>query len=269
MQLNRLKWREFITLLGGALAAWSLAARAARAELMRRIGVLMNTAPDDAEGQARLAAFQLGLAQFGWTDGRNMQLEIRWSAAGDADRLRKAVSELVALAPDVILASATSSVAVAQQATRTVPIVFAMVLDPVGGGIVESLARPGGNATGFMLYEYSLSGKWLELLNQITPSVTRAAVLRDHNLHTGHAQFAVIQAMAPSLGVEVIPINVDRARHHDLRTFREGWVDRDGERAGDVSSQSDRRPGGQIQAARGLLQSLLRRRRRRPDLLWD
>jgi putative ABC transport system substrate-binding protein len=208
MQLNRLKWREFITLLGGALAAWSLAARAARAELMRRIGVLMNTAPDDAEGQARLAAFQLGLAQFGWTDGRNMQLEIRWSAAGDADRLRKAVSELVALAPDVILASATSSVAVAQQATRTVPIVFAMVLDPVGGGIVESLARPGGNATGFMLYEYSLSGKWLELLNQITPSVTRAAVLRDHNLHTGHAQFAVIQAMAPSLGVEVIPINV-------------------------------------------------------------
>ena len=199
--------REFITLIGGAAAAWPLAARAQPAERVRRIGVLMNLAADDAEGQARIAAFLQGLQQLGWTDGGNVRIDYRW-AAGDAGRFQRYAEELLALAPDVFLASATPSVQALQRATRTVPIVFATVSDPVAAGVVQSLARPGGNATGFMSREYSLSGKWLELLKQIAPGVTRVAVLRDAAVSIGPVQFGVIQAVAPSLRVEVDPINL-------------------------------------------------------------
>ena len=200
--------REFITLLGGAAVAWPLAARAQQADRMRRVGVLWNRAADDPEGQARLAAFLQGLQELGWTDGRNMRIDYRW-AAGDADRFRTYAAELVALAPDVILASASQSVAALLQTTRTVPIVFANVIDPVGAGFVARLARPGGNATGFTLFEYSLSGKWLELFKEIAPNLTRIAILRDTATSAGIGQFAVIQAMAPpSFGVELSPIDV-------------------------------------------------------------
>src|SRR5262249_49824003 len=199
--------REFITLLGGAAAAWPLAARAQHGEPMRRIGVLMNAAADDPEYQARLAAFLHALQQLGWSDGHNVRIDIRWGA-GNPDTMRKYAAELVALAPEVILATTSAATTALQQATRTVPIVFSMVLDPVGGGIVESLARPGGNTTGFMQFEFSLSGKWLELLKQIAPGVTRAAVFRDPSNPTGVGQFAVLQAVAPPLGVEVMPVNV-------------------------------------------------------------
>jgi putative ABC transport system substrate-binding protein len=198
--------REFVTLLGGA-AAWPLAAHAQQPERMRRIGVLIPYAADDPEGQARIAAFLQGLQQLGWTEGRNVRIDYRWSA-GDADRARRYAAELVALAPDVILASGASTVGPLLQATRTVPIVFPVIGDPVGAGFVDSLARPGGNATGFMSREYSLSGKWLELLKEIAPSVTRVAVLRDAAVSVGPVQFGVIQAVAPSLRVEVNPINL-------------------------------------------------------------
>jgi putative ABC transport system substrate-binding protein len=204
-----MKRREFITLLGGA-AAWPIAARAQQPERMRRVGILLPAASDDVEFQAWLGAFLQALALSGWTTGRNARIDTRW-ATFNAAEVRRHAAELVALAPDVILASTTSSAVALQQATRTVPIVFAMALDPVGGGIVESLARPGGNITGFMQFEYSLSGKWLELLKQIAPSVTRAAVLRDTTNPIGTGQFAVIQAVAPSLGVEVRPIDVHDA----------------------------------------------------------
>jgi len=197
--------REFITLLGGA-AAWPLAARAQQRGGMRRVGVLMHLAADDPEGQSRLAAFLQGLQEAGWAVGRNVNIDVRW-AAGEADRFRKYAMELVALAPDVILTSAPPSIRAMQQATRTVPIVFVLVPDAVGTGIVDSLVRPGGNATGFMSYEYTLSGKWLELLKEIAPGVTRAAVIRDAALSVGPAQFGVIQAVAPSLRVEVNPVN--------------------------------------------------------------
>jgi ABC-type uncharacterized transport system substrate-binding protein len=177
--------REFITLLGGAVV-WPVAARAQQRELMRRIGILLNLASDDAEGQARLAAFHQGLQQLGWTVGRNVQIDYRWGA-GDADRIRKFAAELVALAPDVILSAGSPSVAALQQATRTVPIVFVTVVDPVSSGFVDTLARPGGNITGFALYEYSISGKWLQLLKEIAPRVTRAAVIRDPALTAGAA----------------------------------------------------------------------------------
>jgi putative ABC transport system substrate-binding protein len=198
--------REFITLLGGA-AAWPLASRAQQGERMRRIGVLIPYAADDPEGQARIAAFLQALQQLGWTEGRNVRIDIR-RTLGDTDRARRYAAELVALAPDVILASGTSTVGPLLQATRTVPIVFPVIGDPVGAGFVDSLARPGGNATGFMSREYSLSGKWLELLKEIAPSVTRVAVLRDAALSAGPVQFGVIQAVAPSLRVEVNPINL-------------------------------------------------------------
>jgi len=198
--------REFITLVGGA-AAWPLAASAQQGERMRRIGVLMNLPADDAEGQGRIAAFLQELQQLGWTDGRNVLIDRRW-AAGDAGRFQRYAEELVALAPDVILAAAVPSVQALQRATRTVPIVFANVSDPVASGFVQSLARPGGNTTGFMQFEFGLSGKWLELLKQVAPDVTGAAVLRDPDVGSGTAQFAVIQAMAPLLRVEVNPVNV-------------------------------------------------------------
>ena len=206
-----MKRRTFISLLGGA-AVWPLVARAQQAIAeARRIGVLMNTAADSPDGQARFAAFLQGLQQFGWTAGRNVRLEVRW-AAGDADQVRRYAAELVALAPDTILAYTSPIVAALQQATRTVPIVFAGTADPVGAGLVASLARPGGNATGFMQFEYSLSAKWPELLKQIAPSVTRAAVLRDPTLTAGIGQFAVIQSAAPSVGMDVSPVNVRMAQ---------------------------------------------------------
>ena len=171
--------RQFITLLGGAAAAWPVAARAQQAERMRRIGVLMAAAADDPEAQARIAAFLQGLQQLGWTDGRNVRIDYPLGRGQCRPTFADYAAELVALAPDVILATGASTVAPLLQATRTVPIVFAVVADPVGAGFVESLARPGGNATGFTQFEYSLSGKWLELLKEIAPGVTRAAVLRD------------------------------------------------------------------------------------------
>jgi putative tryptophan/tyrosine transport system substrate-binding protein len=194
--------RELITLLGGA-AAWPLAANAQRREKMRRIGILMNLATDDAEGQARLAAFLQGLQEAGWVVGRNAHIDIRWGA-GDAERYRTYAVELVALAPDVILAAAGSTVPALLQATRAVPIVFAQTPDPVGAGFVESLAHPGGNITGFTPFEYGMSGKFLELLKEIAPRVTRAAVLRDIADPAGIGQWAAIQSMAPSLGVEAV-----------------------------------------------------------------
>jgi putative ABC transport system substrate-binding protein len=200
--------REFITLLGGAAVAWPRAARAQQADRMRRVGVLESRAADDREGQARLAVFLQGLRELGWTEGRNVRIDYRWSAAANADRYRTYAAELVALAPDVILASASVGVAALQQTTRTVPIVFVNVIDPVGAGFVASLARPGGNATGFTLFEYSLSGKWLELFKEIAPNLTRIAILRDPAIAAGIGQFAVIQAMAPpSFGVELSPID--------------------------------------------------------------
>jgi putative tryptophan/tyrosine transport system substrate-binding protein len=208
------KRRDFMTLLGGA-AAWPLAARAQQGERVRRIGVLMNSTADDKIGQRRLAAFLQGLQQSGWTDGRNVRIDIIWGAV-DVDSSRRYAAELVALAPDVILSSTTLPTMALQQATR-VPIVFAMVLDPVGADIIEGLARPGGNTTGFMQFEYSLSGKWLELLKQIAPGVTRAAVFRDPTNPSGIGQFAVIQAMAPLLGMEVIPVNTRDAAQIERR----------------------------------------------------
>ncbi len=199
--------REFITLIGG-VASWPVAARAQHAgERMRRIGVLLPAAADDAEFQAWVGAFLQALAQLGWTIGNNVRIDTRWATTNAAD-IRRHAAELAALAPDVILASGTSTVGPLLQATRTVPVVFPVVVDPVGAGFVDSLARPGGNATGFLLFEYSLSGKWLELLKEIAPGVTRVAVLRDPATPTGIGQFGVIQAVAPSLRVEVSPLNV-------------------------------------------------------------
>src|SRR5262249_48781056 len=199
--------REFITLLGGA-AAWPLAARAQQqTRTMRRIGVLTPYPADDAEGHARLTAFAQALQQSGWTVGQNVRIEYRWGP-GNADTMRKYATELVALAPDVILAVTSAAIAPLLEASRTVPIVFASVADPVAAGFVESLPRPGGNATGFTVYEYSISGKWLELLKEIAPRVTRAAVPRDATVGPGLAQFGAIQALAPSLGVELRPVDV-------------------------------------------------------------
>jgi putative ABC transport system substrate-binding protein len=207
MQFGQLRRREVITLLGGA-AAWPLAARAQQPERMRRVGVLIASAADDSENQARMAALLQGLTQLGWTDGRNLRIDTRW-ATTDADELRRHATELAALAPDVLVAaSGTATAAPLLQATRTVPIVFVVVVDPIGAGFVASLARPGGNATGFTMFEYGLSGKWLELLKQIAPGVTRAAVLRDPSIASGIGQFAAVQAVAPSFGVELSPVDV-------------------------------------------------------------
>ena len=205
-----IKRRKFITLLGGAAATWPLAARAQQPERMRRIGVLLSATADDAEFQVWVGAFLQGLALLGWTLGRNVRIDTRWAGANAAD-IRNHAAELVALAPDLILAHGTSTVVPLLQVTRTVPIVFVSTTDPVGAGLVDSLARPGGNATGFMAFEYSLSGKWLELLKQIAPDVMRVAVLRDTGQGSGTNYFAVIQAMAPLLRVEVSPVNIGDA----------------------------------------------------------
>jgi putative ABC transport system substrate-binding protein len=198
--------REFLTLLGGA-AAWPLAARAQQPARMRRIGVLLAGAADDAQFQALVGAFLQGLGQSGWTIGHNVRIDIRWATTNAAE-IRRHAAELAALAPDVILAHGAAAVGALLQATRTVPIVFPVVSDPVAAGLVNSLARPGGNATGFMTVEFSMGGKWLELLKQIAPGVTRVAVLRDPTQGSGTSLFAAIQAVAPSLRVEVDPVNM-------------------------------------------------------------
>ena len=200
--------RDFMVLAGGAAALAPLAALGQQADRVRRIGVLIGSAADDPESQARIAAFQQGLAQLGWADGRNVRIDIRW-ATTNPDDIRRHAAELAALVPDVLVAATgTATVAPLLQATRIVPIVFVVVIDPVGSGFVASLAQPGGNATGFTIFEYGMSGKWLELLKEIVPSVTRAAVLRDPTIASGIGQFAGVQAVAPSSGVELSPIDV-------------------------------------------------------------
>jgi putative tryptophan/tyrosine transport system substrate-binding protein len=200
--------REFLGVLGTAGIGWPLAAAAQQPERMRHIGLLMAAGADDPEYQARIRAFQQELEQLGWTEGRNARIDTRW-ATTNADEIRKHASELAALTPDVILAATgTTTVAPLLEATRTVPIVFVLLIDPVGAGFVSSLARPGGNATGFLMFEYGLSGKWLELLKQISPSVTRVAVLRDPAIASGIGQFGAVQSAAPSFGMEASPINV-------------------------------------------------------------
>jgi putative ABC transport system substrate-binding protein len=206
MQFDQLNRRSFITLLGGA-AAWPLAARAQQGERMRRIGVLSILAADDPGGRAYLGAFQQELQQLGWIEGRNMRLDHR-PAAGDAERVRQYAADLAALAPDVILATSGTVLPALLQATRSVPIVFVQVIDPVGAGFVDSLARPGGNVTGFLTFEFGISGKWLELLKQLAPRVIRAAVLRDPDIPAGMGQFGALQSAAPSFGVALTPVGV-------------------------------------------------------------
>jgi ABC-type uncharacterized transport system substrate-binding protein len=223
-----MKRRDVIALLGGGVA-WPLAAYAQRAEQMRRIGVLTNLAADDPEGQVRFTAFAQALAQLGWNVGQNLRIEQRWAAA-DAERIRRYAAELVALTPDVVLATGAAGVAPLLQATRTVPVVFVLVPDPIGAGFVGSLARPGGNATGFVQFDYAISGKWLELLKEIAPDVTRVAVLRDPAITAGQGQIGAILAMAPSFGVEVTPVNVrdsgeiEHAIAAFVRTSRNGLI---------------------------------------------
>jgi len=204
--VRQMRRRDVIKAMAGAAAAWPITARAQQPDRQRLIGVLLPIAKDDPEYQPWLTAFRQALQELGWVDGRNMRIDIHWATANPAE-IRRQAAELVALAPDVILAPGTSTVGPLTQATRTVPIVFPIIADPVAGGFVESLAHPGGNATGFMLFEYSISGKWLELLKQIAPGVTRVAVLGDPDTPTGPAQFGVIQAVAPSLRVEVSAFN--------------------------------------------------------------
>jgi putative tryptophan/tyrosine transport system substrate-binding protein len=199
--------RDLIALLGSTVAAWPLGVRAQQPKAMRHIGVMMSTGPESAVAQTRLAAFMQGLQELGWAVGRNVRVEIRWPA-GDAERIRRDAVELVALAPDVIVATGSATAPPLLHLTRTLPIVFVIVPDPVGAGIVDSLARPGGNATGFTTFEYSIGGKWLELLREIAPAVTRAAVIRDSAITAGIGQWAAIHSMAPSLGMEVVPVNV-------------------------------------------------------------
>jgi putative ABC transport system substrate-binding protein len=200
--------RDFITLLGGAAAGWPLAARAQQPTQKRRIAVFINLAPVDPQSLARVTAFAQGLQRLGWTAGRNLQIEYRWGAAANAALLHRDAAELVALAPDVIVVGGTSFLAALQEASRTIPIVFVDAPDPVGGGFVESLAHPGGNATGFTTFEYGFSGKWLELLKQIVPRIRRVAVVRDPTNPTTVGQFGAIQSAAPSFGVELRPLDV-------------------------------------------------------------
>jgi putative ABC transport system substrate-binding protein len=215
--------REFITLIGGAAAGWPFAAQAQQPERVRRIGIITPLVADDPEAPVRIAAFLTGLEQLGWVDRRNVRFDYRWTA-GDSQRRRKYAEELVALVPDVILAEGGSQVAALQSASPTVPIVFVQVVDPVGGGYVESLARPGSNATGYAQFEYSLSGKWLELLKEIAPTVTRAAVMRDPSITSGPGQFAGAQAAAAALGVELRPLDVRNPSEIErgLRGFARG-----------------------------------------------
>ena len=211
--------RDFIKATAAVTTTWPLALRAEQSERMRRIGVLMNPEPNE-DSQAALSAFVRGLRELGWTDGSNVRIETRW-AGGSASAIRKYAAELVALAPDVIFATGTVDMAPLLEATRTVPIVFVQVADPVGAGFIRSLARPGGNVTGFVQFEYSLSAKWLELLKQIAPGMTQVAVLRDPAVTSGIGQFAVIESLAPSLGIDVIAVNVHDASEikRDVASF--------------------------------------------------
>ena len=262
--------REFIALLGGSAAIWPLRGNAQQSERVRRVGVLQPAAADDAVFQARVGAFLQELALKGWIIGRNVRVDIRWATTNAAE-IRKQAMDLVALAPDVILAAGNSTVPPLMQATRTVPIVFPVVSDPVGAGYVDSLARPGGNVTGFMNIEYGTSGKWLEILKEVAPTVTRVAVLRDLANTATVAQLAAIQAVAPSLRVEIIPINlrddseIEQSRS-DFREFSEWRSGSGGERCGGTLPRSDRQAGGTIQAPGSLFRTLLRRCRR-ADLL--
>jgi putative ABC transport system substrate-binding protein len=199
--------RRFITFFGSAMATWPLVARAQQREQIAQIGVLMSAAAEDPEGQSRFAAFRQALQKLGWIEGQNVRIDVRWTAA-DAELGRKFATELVSLKPDAILATASPTVAALQSVTRTVPIVFAHSVDPVGAGFVDSLARPGGNATGFVLFEYGIAAKWLELLKEIAPNVARVAVLRDPAIASGIGQFGAIQSVASSFGVELTPVNV-------------------------------------------------------------
>jgi putative tryptophan/tyrosine transport system substrate-binding protein len=248
-----MKRRAFISLLGGAAAGWPLAARAQQPERVRRIGVLMNLAAADPESTARVTAFAQGLQELGWTSGRNVQIDTRWAAA-DADLFRRYAAELEALAPDVILASSSPAMMSLQQLTRTVPIVFVNIVDPVGAGFVESLARPGGNTTGFVLYEYGMSAKWLELLKEIVPPLKLAAVLRDPAIASGAGQYVERRRR-------------NRAGRHRIRALLEWRPDRDGEPPGAGSSRSDHHTCRTAPIACGLPLSLLRDQRR-SDLLW-
>ena len=266
-----MKRRQFIMLLGGAAATWPLAARAQQqGERMRRIGVLLPAAVDDPAFQGRLAAFHQGLQEAGWNVGRNIRIDYRLGT-GDTEVIRRRAAELVALAPDVILASGGAVVGTLLQVTRTVPIVFPVAGDPVAAGLVDSLARPGGNATGFMVFEFSLSGKWLELLKEIAPGVTRAAVLRDPTQGTGTSQFAVIQALAPSLRVEVNPVNmrdageIERAVAAFARSPNGGLIVTP---SGPAFVHRDLLITLAARQAAGSLQRTLLRRRRRPGFLW-
>jgi putative ABC transport system substrate-binding protein len=260
--------RKLMAALGGA-AAWPLVAGAQQGERIRRIGVLMNLAAEDPQGPARLMAFVQGLQQLGWIDGRNVRIDTRWSG-GDAPRIRAFAAELVALSPDLILASGAVTLGPLQQETRAVPIVFVNATDPVGAGYVASLARPGGNATGFTTFEYGMSGKWLEFLKQIAPRVTRAAVLRDPTIPAGIGQLAAIQSVAPSFGVELSPLDVrdagdiERAITSFARGSNGGLIVVAGALA--QRNRSDRHAGGSAPIARGLSLPLVRHRRR-PDLL--
>jgi putative tryptophan/tyrosine transport system substrate-binding protein len=261
--------RKFLAALGGAAAAWPLAARAQQPERMRRIGVLMNLAADDPEAQARLAAFLQGLQEGGWAVGRNIRVDIRWGPS-DMDLMRRQAAELVALAPDVLLASALATVPL-HRATRTIPIVFAALTDPVANGLVESLARPGGNVTGFTPAEYGMSAKWLELLKDVAPRVTRTAVLFEADNRAAMPQFSAIQAVAASFGVELIPAGlrdageIERAVTAFARSPNGGLiVTRTTEAI--MHSRVDHRAGGTASAAGGLPLARVRRRRR-ADLL--
>jgi putative ABC transport system substrate-binding protein len=218
--------RDFIKVIGGAAATWPVAVRAQKTERMRRIGVLSGLAEGDVSAQPMVAAFEGALAKLGWTRGDNVVIEYRWGGS-DASTIRRRAAELAALAPDVIFVSGGRGLELLLQATRSVPIVFAIVPDPLGSGFIESLSRPGGNATGFLMFEYSLAGKWLELLKEIAPNVTRAAVLRDPAIAAGTGQFAVIQSVAPSRGVEVIPRNaaeIERAVASFARSSNDGLI---------------------------------------------
>jgi putative ABC transport system substrate-binding protein len=212
--------REFLKTVGGVAACWPLTARAQRPDVMQRIGVLEATGEDDPQNKAKYAAFEQELQQLGWTKGRNLRIDYRWGG-GDPDTIRKQADELLAFQPSVILASGSSGTGQMLRATRTVPIVFAIVPDPVGSGYVQSLAQPGGNATGFVQFEYSLSGKWVELLKQLAPAVTRALVLWDPSLAAGIGQFAIIQSVAPAAGVDVRPVDLhDPAEvERSIKTF--------------------------------------------------
>ena len=260
--------REFITLLSSTTVIWPIATWAQQRGQVARIGVLMSAAANDPEGQARITAFRQALQKLGWTEGQNVRIEVRW-AGGEAALDRKFATELAALTPDVILATASQTVAALQAVTQTVPIVFAHAVDPVGAGFVDSLARPGGNATGFVLFEYGMGAKWLELLKEIAPNVTRVAVLRDPAMAAGIGQFGAIQSVAPSLGVELTAVNVrdpgeiERAISAFARSSNGGLIVTAAPLA--IALSHVGRPAQTLRH----LQSTFIRHSRRPDLLWN